>query len=62
MSGAPISIPRARDKRYGAAVHGSFWEFVAGLRSGGTVLSATLLGAVQGILGVALPALEGVIH
>jgi hypothetical protein len=35
---------------------------VAGLRSGGTVLSAALLGAAQGTLGVSLLALEKLIH
>ena len=38
------------------------WGFVAGLRSGGTVLSAGLLGVVQGILGVALLVLETLVH
>jgi hypothetical protein len=38
------------------------WGFVAGLRSGGTVASAALLGAVQGMLGVALLALERLVH
>lgn len=38
------------------------WGFVAGLRSGGTLLRAGLLGAVQGTLGVALLALERLIH
>jgi hypothetical protein len=38
------------------------WGFVAGVRAGGAVLSAGLLGAVQGILGIALLAVERVIH
>lgn len=35
------------------------WGFVAGLRSGGTVLTAAVLAAGQGVLGLALLALEG---
>jgi hypothetical protein len=38
------------------------WGFVAGRREGGTLLSAALLGAVQGMLGVALLALERLVH
>ena len=38
------------------------WGFVAGLRSGGSPLSAVALGAGQGVLGVALLALERLIH
>jgi hypothetical protein len=34
------------------------WGFIAGLRQGGTLISAALLGGVQGSLGVALLALE----
>jgi hypothetical protein len=45
-----------------AVVQITGWGFVAGLRSGGTLLSAGLLGAVQGALGVALLALERLIH
>jgi hypothetical protein len=40
----------------------SGWGFVAGLRSGGSPLSAVTLGAGQGVLGVALLALEGVVE
>jgi hypothetical protein len=46
----------------GAVVQITGWGFVAGLRSGGTLLSAGLLGAGQGILGVALLALERLVH
>jgi hypothetical protein len=45
-----------------AVVQITGWGFLAGLRSGGTLLSAGLLGAVQGVLGVALLALERLIH
>jgi hypothetical protein len=38
------------------------WGFVAGVRSGGTVLSAVVLGVGQGMLGIALLALERLIH
>lgn len=38
------------------------WGFIAGLRSGGSPLSAVALGAGQGLLGVALLALERLIH
>jgi hypothetical protein len=40
----------------------SGWGFVAGLRSGGSPLSAVALGAGQGVLGIALLALERLIH
>jgi hypothetical protein len=40
----------------------SGWGFVAGLRSGGSPLSAVALGAGQGVLGVALLALERLMH
>ena len=46
----------------GAVAQISGWGFVAGLRSGGTLLSAGFLGAVQGMLGIALLALERLIH
>jgi hypothetical protein len=38
------------------------WGFVAGLRSDGTLRSAILLGAVQGLLGMSLLALKGLTH
>ena len=38
------------------------WGFLAGLRSGANLLRAGLLGAVQGMLGVVLLALEWLIH
>jgi hypothetical protein len=38
------------------------WGFVAGLRSGGTRLNAAVLGGGQGMLGVALLAVERLIH
>ena len=38
------------------------WGCLAGLRSGATVVSAGLLGTVQGMLGVALLALERLVH
>jgi hypothetical protein len=44
-----------------AIVQISSWGFVAGLRSGGTPLSAALLGAVQGMLGMALLALKALV-
>ena len=38
------------------------WGFVAGLRAGGSPLSAALLGGVQGTLGVGLLGLERLVH
>jgi hypothetical protein len=46
----------------GAVAQISGWGFVAGLRSGGTLLSAGVLGAVQGMLGVVLLVLERLVH
>jgi hypothetical protein len=44
-----------------AIVQITSWGFVAGLRSGGTLLAAALLGAVQGMLGLALLALKALV-
>jgi hypothetical protein len=38
------------------------WGFIAGRRSGGSWLSAGILGAVQGMLGVVLLLLERLVH
>jgi hypothetical protein len=46
----------------GAVLQITGWGFLAGVRSGATAFGATLLGAVQGTLAIALLALERLIH